>query len=103
MIAALAFLRAKGLKMSALDAELQDVLHHAMKWREMKAIWKLMAFDYERHFLSPDKNGQMPSEIIYQVIQAPSIYTCSFWNRPRGVLKTQARRRLARSRESPFH
>ena len=45
MIAALAFLRAKGLKMSAMDADLQNVLHHAAKWRELKAIGKLIAFE----------------------------------------------------------
>ena len=103
MIAALAFLRARGLKMSAMDADLQNVLHHAAKWRELEVIGKLMAFDHERYLLSPDKNGRMPSEITYQVIQEPSIYTCSIWNRLRGVLETQARRRLARWRESPLH
>ena len=103
MIAALAFLRAKGLKMSAIDADLNNVLHHAAEWRELEAIGKLMVFDRERYLLSPDKNGRMPSEITYQVIQAPSIYTCSIWNRLRGILETQARRRLARLRESPLH
>ena len=62
-----------------------------------------MAFDYEENLLSPDTNGRMPFEIAYQVIQAPSIYTCSIWNQLRVVLKTQARRRLASLRESPLH
>ena len=31
MVASLAFLRAKGLKMSAMDADLQNVLHHAAR------------------------------------------------------------------------
>ena len=67
MIAALAFLRAKGLKMCAINTNLQNVLHHAAKRREVEAIGKLMAFDHERYLLSPDKNWRMPSEIAYQV------------------------------------
>lgn len=66
MISVLELLRAKGLKMSAVDADLQNVLHHAAKWRDLEAIEKLMAFEKDRYFLSPDKNGQMPSEIAYK-------------------------------------
>ena len=67
MIAALAFLRAKGLMISAMDADLRNLLHRVAKWREVEAIWKRMAFDYERYLLSPDKNQRMPSEIAYEV------------------------------------
>ena len=67
MIAALAFLRAKVLKMFAMDASIRNVLHHATKWRELEASGKRMAFDHERCLLSPDKNGRMPSEIAYTI------------------------------------
>ena len=67
MIATLELLRAKELDVSAVDACLQNVLHHAAKWRELEAIDKLMGFQHERSLLSPDNKGQMPSEIAYQV------------------------------------
>lgn len=68
MNATLELLRAKGLNVSATDARLQNVLHHAAKWRELDAIEKLMGLlQHERDLLSPDKKGQMPSEIAYRV------------------------------------
>ena len=50
-----------------MDASLQNVLHHAAKWRELDAIGKRMAFDHEICLLSPDKNGRVPSEIAYTI------------------------------------
>lgn len=66
MVAVLELLRAKGLNMSTMDADLQNVLHHAARWQRLEVIEKLIALEDERLFLRPDKSGLMPSEIAYK-------------------------------------
>ena len=65
MVAVIELLRSKGLEMSAVDNEQQDVLHHAAKWRELEAIKNLMNLEMSEALLLPDGKGRMPSDIAY--------------------------------------
>lgn len=66
MIATLELLVAKGAKMYATDSNNQNMLHHAAKWRQLEDIQQLLALDHKGSFLSPDKDGQLPSQCAHK-------------------------------------
>lgn len=67
MLAVLDLLVEKGANMFALDFCFQNILHHAAKWNRLGDVQKITLLDPQNNLLSPDKNGQMPSQIASQM------------------------------------